>query len=403
MIIMLTVTPSVKLIRGAALLLGLVALASYSYAAPPPPPALTSSFTGPAVPVFDTTSQACDATDTPDAPARAYRDSNGIVHLHASGSTNRAMTGNSLLTVARNCAIVMNSAQDPNPAHFAQSQWLAGFYTNDGKTIAALVHTEYHGQQVPGQCLAPAANANFYCWYNVIGYAQSTNGGQTFTESAAPRNYVAGLPYQFNKGLDGGPAGYNSPTGIVTNGRFYYAMINNWPYRAAPYGPCLIRTNNVFDPASWQGFDGRGFNVSFANPYVQTKISNPANYICSPVGNGALGEVQSLVYHPASGAYLTTQFTPDSRWGLPGLYLSASWDLISWSKPLLVMSTADIQAADPAGNWLYEYFSLLDPAASDRSFSTITNNPMIYYVRLDMNHSPYKRVLFRRPLTLTAK
>ncbi len=400
---MLTVPPPAKLLRSVALLIALTVLADASSAAAATPPVLTSSFSGPAVPVFDTTTQACDATDTPDAPARAYRDSNGIVHLHASGSTNRAMTGNSLLTVARNCAVVMNSALDPNPAHFAQAQWLAGFYTNDGKNIAALVHTEYHGQHVPGQCLAAAANAAFYCWYNVIAFAQSTNGGQTFSESPAPRNYVAGLPYQFNKGLDGGPIGYNSPTGIVAAGRFYYAMLNDWPYRGQTYGPCLMRTSNVFDPTSWQGFDGKGFNVQFANPYVQTRISNPAPFICSPVGAGALGEVQSLVYHPASGAYLTTQFTPDPRWGPPGLYLSASWDLINWSKPLLVMSTAAITAGDPAGKWLYEYFSLLDPAASDRSFSTITSNPMIYYVRLDMNNPPYKRVLFRRPLTLNVK
>lgn len=390
-------------LRTSFLASGVAAFALASSAAVAAPPILTGAFNGPAVSVFDTSTQACEATDTPDTPARAYKDSNGVVHLHASGFTNRAMTGNSLLTVARNCSVVMRSGLDPNPAHFAQYQWLTSFYTTDGKKIAALVHTEFHGDTVPGQCLATPATANNYCWYNVIAYAQSTNGGTTFSESPAPNNFVAGLPYQYNKGLDGGPVGYQSPTGIISSGKFYYAMINNWPYRDQAYGPCLIRTSNVFDPTSWQAWDGRSYNVQFANPYVQTRISNPAKFVCAPVGVGALGEVQSLVYHPASGAYLTTQFTPDTRWGVPGLYLSASWDLLNWSKPLLVVSTATLTAGEPAGNWHYDYFSLLDPAATDRSFSTITNNPMIYYIRFDQNNAPYKRVLYRRPLAITVK
>lgn len=395
--------PSSHALRLGVLLAGLAGLVSAHPANAATLPVLTGAFSGSAVSVFDTSTQACEATDTPDAPARAYKDSNGVVHLHASGSTNRAMTGNSLLTVARNCAVVMRSGFDPNPAHFAQYQWLSGFYTTDGKKIAALVHTEFHGDDVAGQCLATATTANRYCWYNVIGYAQSTNNGTTFSESPAPANYVAGLPYQFNKGIDGGPNGYQSPTGIVASGRFYYAMINDWPYKAQAYGPCVIRTTNVFDPTSWQAWDGKSYNVQFANPYVQTRISNPANYVCAPVGVGSLGEVQSLVYHSASGAYLTTQFTPDTRWGVPGLYLSASWDMISWSKPLLIASTATLTAGEPAGNWHYDYFSLLDPAASDRSFSTIGNTPMIYYIRFDYNNGPYKRVLYRRPLTLTVR
>lgn len=400
----ITIALSPFIARAVVLMAGAAALLHGGPAAALSSPTLTAAFSGTAVSVFDTTTQACSSTDTPDASARAYRDSNGVVHLHASGSTNRAMTGTSLLTVARNCNVVMNSANDPNPSHFAQSQWLSGFYTTDGKTISALVHSEFHGNlTVPSQCQATSANAAHYCWYNVIGFAQSTNSGTTFSESAAPANFLAGLPYQYNQGLDGGPIGYQTPTGIVSSGRYFYAMINDWAYKAQTYGPCVIRTTTVTDPTSWRAYDGKGYNIQFVNPYVQTKISNPASYVCTPVGPGALGEVSSLVVHTNSGAYITTQFTPDNRWGVPGLYLSASWDMINWSAPVLVLSTAALTASDPAGNWLYEYFSLLDPAASDRSFSTITNNPMIYYVRLDMNNPPYKRVLFRRPLTLTVR
>jgi hypothetical protein len=46
------------------------------------------------------------------------------------------------------------------------------------------------------------------------------------------------------------------------------------------------------------------------------------------------------------------------------------------------------------------YFSLIDPNASDASFATITDHPYLYYVRMDNNHGPYQRVLFRQRVKL---
>jgi hypothetical protein len=46
------------------------------------------------------------------------------------------------------------------------------------------------------------------------------------------------------------------------------------------------------------------------------------------------------------------------------------------------------------------YFSLIDPAAKDASFATITDHPYLYYVRLDDHHGPYQRVLFRQRVKL---
>jgi hypothetical protein len=55
---------------------------------------------------------------------------------------------------------------------------------------------------------------------------------------------------------------------------------------------------------------------------------------------------------------------------------------------------------EPEGNWSYGYLSLIDPNAKDLSFSTITDHPYLYYVRLDDNHGPYQRVLFRQKVKL---
>jgi hypothetical protein len=82
------------------------------------------------------------------------------------------------------------------------------------------------------------------------------------------------------------------------------------------------------------------------------------------------------------------------------MYFTTSTDLVNWTKPTLVVTLAQIRANDPAGSWLYAYFSLVDPDAPDASFSIIGDHPYLYYVRLDNNGQD--RVLFRQRLTLTA-
>jgi hypothetical protein len=72
-----------------------------------------------------------------------------------------------------------------------------------------------------------------------------------------------------------------------------------------------------------------------------------------------------------------------------------------WTKPALVVTLAQIVANDPKGSWLYAYFSLIDPDAPDRSFSTIGDHPYLFYVRLN-NNNVFDRVLYRQRLTLTA-
>jgi hypothetical protein len=55
---------------------------------------------------------------------------------------------------------------------------------------------------------------------------------------------------------------------------------------------------------------------------------------------------------------------------------------------------------EPEGNWSYHYFSLIDPQSADSSYMTITDTPYLYYVRMDNNHGPYQRVLFRQKIKL---
>ena len=90
----------------------------------------------------------------------------------------------------------------------------------------------------------------------------------------------------------------------------------------------------------------------------------------------------------------------DHELGPPGMYFTTSTDLVHWSKPTLVVTLKQILAHDPKGSWLYAYFSLIDPSASDLNFSTIGDHPYLYYVRLDNNGQD--RVLFKQRIRITA-
>jgi len=365
----------------------------------------TGALIGPHEVVFDTATQGCTFDDIPDVPARAFRDYRNVVHLFASSDTARAMTGSSLLTLTHTCTASFTSAKDAAPAHFRDHNWLDSFYTFDGRTIYSLVHSEYHGWEHPGMCASAAATATHNCWYNTVTMATSLDGGLTFTQTTPAAQLVAAVPYQYDMGTLPGPVGYSSPTNIVQRGGYWYAFINNWPFQAQRYGACLIRTNNIADPTSWRAWDGAGFKTQLINPYVTTS-AQPSQHVCAPVAMNApniLAEVSSISYHANSGAFIAIQAPNDNRFGEPGIYVSASYDLIHWTVPSLIVSFATMQATEPAGSWQYGYVSLLDPASPDRNFVTVGNQPYVYYTRIDLLHPPYVRTLFRAPLRLQVR
>jgi hypothetical protein len=362
---------------------------------------VSAAFIGPTEAVFDTRTQACERIDVPDIAARAFRDYRNMVHLVAAHYVARAMVGPTLDTVKRNCGVIYHSLEDPDPSHYQAQGWLAAFYTTDGRRIAALLHNEYHAWNIPGQCRTP--NAGWpglgNCWLSAVTFALSDDGGYSFTAPPSPKNLLAAMPYVYDKENREGRVGYTAPTNILKVGEFFYTMINNWPHRAQKYGPCVLRTNDVFDPSSWRAWDGAAFTIRFINPYVE-RNAKPEEHVCAPVLTSDLGGV---VVHQGTGHFVATTIVRNRTYGEPGLYLLASADLIHWSKPTLVASTAAMAAAEEPGKWAYHYASLIDPASTDRDFGTVSDNPYIYYVRLDLSRGNFTRVLFRHRLSLRVR
>jgi hypothetical protein len=360
---------------------------------------------GPRTAVFDTAKNSCELIDIPDAPARAFRDYRRIVHLIASHYVLRQDLGPSLDTVKHDCRVDFNSAHDPLPQDYNDSTWLDSFYSLDGRNVVALGHMEYHGWEHPGMCHSTDDNA---CWYNADTFLLSNDGGYRFASFKAPANYVIGLPFRYE--IDQGPEGYSVDTNIVKVGRWYYAMATDWPWPPScytgggtdclvPFGGSPIRTSDIFDVTSWRGWNGTKFSVRFVDPYLGP-VADPAAHIYTPVPY--MYYVNAINIFEPSRLFVATLWDPwNTAYGPPGLYLSTSTNLIDWGAPTLVVTQAQLRAKEPKGNWSYAYFSLLDPRSGDPNFSTIGGHPDLYYVRLDNDHSPYVRVLFRQGIDLT--
>jgi len=355
--------------------------------------------------VFQTPEQSCSPNDIPDAMARAFRDSTGTVHLVAASSELFESIGPTLESVQHSCEVGHYSTGDRNPADFNDQTWIDSFYTLDGQTVAGLTHTEYHGWAHKGECTFK--NGYNGCEYDSDTYHQSNDGGYHFDSFEAPANFLAGVPYQYQ--IDRGPSGYSVDSNVIELGGWYYAMVTSysWPPNCAgqtgphrclvPGGGGPIRTQDVFDASSWRGWNGTDFSVSFADPYLGPVEDRPA-HVYTPVPY--MDVVTGINVFQSTNLVVAVLWNPwTNEYGVKGFYLSTSTDLVHWTKPTLVATVDQFLAQEPAGNWSYAYFSLIDPAAPDLNFSMVGDHPYLYYVRFDNNGSG--RVLFRQGIELT--
>ncbi|MSO95398.1 MAG: hypothetical protein EXQ81_06340 [Thermoleophilia bacterium] len=362
----------------------------------PAPRYVTLSITGPPQVVFDWTNDRCEDLDIPDAPARAFRGADGRVQLIAAHFINRRSVGPDLNHLSHECSVVLASHFDPDPAAFADSEWIGSTYTNDGQTIYALLHDEYHGWEHPGQCPSSQSWYTPACLYNAITLAVSTDGGATYFDQPQP-HVVASAPYRYVP--DRGPLGIFTPSNIVHNAadNYYYALV--YLNLSGPrVGTCLIRTRNLADPTSWRGWSGgRSFDTSFIDPY--RSLDDPNAHLCTLLQHAGPGDMQpgSITYSTVARQWLWVGQAID------GAYVSLSPDLINWSPPVLFFPaqvTWDYQCGDRDP---IAYPSLIDPASTSRNFETVGGKPYLYYTLFHYTNcgQTLDRDLVRIPITIS--
>lgn len=356
-------------------LAALLWLASFAAAAALPP-ALRLSIDGAPLTVFSHTSEGCDAADVPDAPARAIRTASGMVELYATQLTNRRLVGPDLRHLHQDCRIVYQGADNDDPAAFDDRIWIASLFTQGGQVIDAIGHEEFWGQKRPGLC--PVASYED-CVYNALVALRSTDGGLSFHRRAGAGALIAALPTRY-EATAGHHVGYFNPTGIVTLHGMQFVMTHATDAIDQRHGNCLLRTGNPDDPTAWRGWDGTGFTVRFVDPYAGT--IPPGVHVCEPVGAGRLRwPVTALLRHRPSGLFIAIMLDGSHDGGIE---YATSPDLLSWSEPSRLM------AATGPGAWRCGdlrdpifYPSLLDPDATDPSFATVGDHPLLFMTRLN--------------------
>jgi hypothetical protein len=320
--------------------------------------------------VFDWSRERCAEDDIPDAPARAFRDAKRRVQLLASFYTNRRFIGRDFGHLAHPCAVVMNSGLSPDPAAFDSYEYLTATWTPNGKTVYALVHNEYRGDLVPGQCPSGYWLA---CWYNAITLAVSTDGGRHYLDHPWPK-LVASIPYRYVP--DTGPMLAFNPSNIIRNPHdgYFYATVHRTPLAEIPGdggGTCLMRTQDLSEPGSWRAWSrGNVFDTTFVDPYGPNP--EPDQHMCR-IDPSARLYAPSITYNTVARQWLLV------GGGQDGAYYSLSRNLVDWTPPQLIFSVPGTDDYTCPGRDPGVYFSLIDPASSSRNFETSGRSAYIYY------------------------
>lgn len=331
---------------------------------------------GPPETVFASATEGCAAWDIPDTPARAWRGADGLIRLVSGSEESRALVGPGLDALRRDCTVLYRGGGADDPGAYDDRAWIHATYV-DGDRVTALAHVEYHGDRRPGVCASTDAAA---CWRNAIVELRSDDGGRSFRRVGP----VAVLPYRYT-GDEGRRSGYFNPSNILRRGDFLYAFVFAEALGAQRRGACLLRRPVDGGPADWRSWDGRGFGVRFADPYVEA-VDDPARHVCVPLA-GLSSTISSVVWSPARDSFLAiTAATLRDAAGVPraGVYWTSSPDLLRWSRPRLLRELPLLWRRDCAAPAAYAYPALLDADSPSANFETVDGGFWLYLARMPL-------------------
>jgi hypothetical protein len=341
--------------------------------------------------VFDAGRDGCGLSDIPDIAAHAFRDSTGRVQLYAGHVDWRRSVGPDLDHVRHECRLLNRgfNGHNADPSLFDDSAWYAGAYTTNGHDIYTLTHIEYHGEEHEEKWCRSRNNG--LCWYDAVGFAESHDGGDTWTHRPAPAHLVAAVPRRYVP--DNAGYGMGQPTNIVRIARqrfYYYAIVHQ--LGVTPSGACVIRTRTLTDPTSWRAWDGKAFTHRFFDPYRSSVYAG----LCETIPD--LGLVDGLVFSTYLHRWVATGL--DARDSKAGVYYRTSKDLVHWSQAILLLETGTIEGCATPERIAYP--TLLDPNSASRTFQTIGRTAYLYYTHWNpVNCSTayeYNRQLVRVPV-----
>lgn len=373
-----------------------------------PPRAVSQPFDGMAVMmagppqvIFDWTHDRCYDSQIPDLPVRAFRDHEDQVNLILSHTDAHRMQGPDFESLSLDCARLLQSREDPSVDSYANYEWIASVYTEDGKTVHALLHNEFQGNQIGGD-ICPSG-AYFQCWQNSITYARSDDGGATFNVAPPPDHLVASTHDAYDP--DAGVFGLFSPSNIIKRDDAYYAFLKAQVYPLGFQHICLMRTQTLDDPDSWRFWNGRAFEGAFVDPYRDDPDIVNRTTDCAAVALPDIAQMHEGITwntHLEKYVMVGTSSDPSREPNLFGFYYAFSDDLITWTKrqPLL---QARLPWRARGTDTVYLYPTFIDHNSPSRNFETTGESAYLYLTRLNFGSGHLDRDLIRYPVTFRAQ
>lgn len=363
----------------------------------------TLAVSGPEEMVFDWAKQACVKSHVPDAPARAFRDADGNVHLIASHNDNRRFSGPDLNNLRPECTVIYQAEKSNVLDQYDDMGWISGLWTGDGKTVYALAHMELRGNRAPGLCSNKSYSS---CLLNTVTALVSRDGGKTFApeKGSGATAMVANLPYPFPNDRKA-RVGYANPTNIIKRDGWYYAMVFADGYRDQKRGNCVLRTRDLSAPSSWRAFDGKDFAVEFIDPFRQ-QTADAKDHVCAPVSTSRIGRMIGSISEYKGTDVVIAVFgdrrTEDGKTA-SGIYASTSRDLVHWSEPTLVFEAPLLWEDNCGAEGRVFYPALLDPEAKAPSFQDTGDKAYLYFTRYRLTGCKvtWDRDLVRVPVAIS--
>ena len=181
------------------------------------------------------------------------------------------------------------------PSTYDTVLWMASPF-NDGTTVHALIHNEFHGDWTGSSTWCPIQTRIIYlpCSYWNIVTANSGDGAMTFqlNQAGAGVNVPAialANPYVLppaDAPPTAGPQGMTAQSNILRSGPYYYvlALQLQAPGAADPSlnGTCIWRAPVSTGALVWTGWDGSAWTIAAPTAYPVTSHSTSPP-LCKPV------------------------------------------------------------------------------------------------------------------------
>lgn len=369
---------------------------------------LTLTAKGPEQTLFDTRVDSCDSSDLPDAPARAFRGPAGQIVMFVPNFRARAFEGPSLGQLTRDCSTRFLAAGSAEPNRLDDRTWLHAFATLPSGEIFAFGSAAFmpyrHGQK------CRVGEGRTACWYNGIVALHSRDGGRTFQYQGEPPAHVVFPPPEAYRDDVRSPPGFITITNIVREGGYRYALAWYRDRTLAKSRNCLVRAP-ADDLSRWSIKTTESFRevARFDQGGWRT---TPVE--CEGVGQGVLGTVRAIVFHPETKRFVAVFFRSNrSKPELSGIYYSTSPDLVAWSEAKLFyqaehMTRENLDDLEGSANEIIAYPTVIDERSSDPDFGTTGSAPSLIITKIgrdrDSGSKPrtYRKIV-AVPLELTRR